>query len=128
MTSADSSNRSNPVGKRVIMPGLNTSYVLDTIMCPNGLRPLNMDAFRKNDVLQPLRVVASSLRQGKMETISFGSHEADFLNESNESLAPQGISTVTADGSTRNFAISQEVGPNARNCKEMVLDRLGKVC
>lgn len=98
MTSADSSNRSNPVGKRVIMPGLNTSYVLDTIMCPNGLRPLNMDAFRKNDALQPLRVVASSLRQGKMETISFGSHEADFLNESNESLAPQGISTVTADG------------------------------
>ena len=64
--------------------GLNTSFVLDSIMCPeNGLRPLDLDAFAHNDAIQPLRIVSSSveLDTGKLKSICFGSNEGHFRDQ-----------------------------------------------
>ena len=78
-------------------PGLNISFVLEGIMCPqNGLRPLDLDAFHANDKVQPLRVVASSLRRGQMETVCFGSEEGDFFDQVDKNDI--GRATTSADG------------------------------
>ena len=64
--------------------GLNTSFVLDSIMCPeNGLRPLDLEAFAHNDAIQPLRIVSSSveLDTGKLKSICFGSNEGHFRDQ-----------------------------------------------
>ena len=80
-------------------PGLNISFVLEGIMCPqNGLRPLDLDAFRANDEVQPLRVVASSLRRGQMETVCFGSEEGDFFDDVGEDGIVGQFATTSADG------------------------------
>ncbi len=61
--------------------GLNTSFVLDAIMCPErGLRPLDLEAFAHNDAVQPLRIVSSAvdLETGELKSICFGSKEGHF--------------------------------------------------
>lgn len=70
---------------KYVQPAMNISYVLDSIMCPTkGLRPLDLEAFKQNDELQQLRVVASTVRDGKMETHCFGSKNMDFFDKKNE--------------------------------------------
>ncbi len=53
-------------------PGMNITYVLDGIMDEShGLRPFDVDAFRANDKLQPLYIIASTVSnggKGEMET------------------------------------------------------------
>jgi hypothetical protein len=49
-----------------------------------GLRPLDLKAFERNDQKQPLRVVSSVVRDGKMETVSFGSANGDFFDTVDE--------------------------------------------
>jgi len=62
-------------------PAMNISFVLDGIMDPHtGLRPLDLKAFQTNDLKQSLRVVSSAVRDGKMETVCFGSKEGDFFS------------------------------------------------
>jgi hypothetical protein len=61
--------------------GLNTSFVLDSIMCPErGLRPLDLESFAHNDALQPLRIVSSAveLETGRLKSICFGSKDGHF--------------------------------------------------
>jgi len=61
--------------------GLNISFVLDSIMCPDsGLRPLDMETFAHNDAVQPLRIVSSAveMESGKLKSVCFGSKEGNF--------------------------------------------------
>jgi Predicted esterase of the alpha-beta hydrolase superfamily len=67
---------------KYVSPAMNISFVLDGIMCPRGgLRPLDLEKFRINDQQQPLRVVTSTVRQGKMETHCLGSRNMDFFDK-----------------------------------------------
>mmetsp|Transcript_14455 Transcript_14455/g.34609 ORF Transcript_14455/g.34609 Transcript_14455/m.34609 type:complete len:906 (+) Transcript_14455:77-2794(+) len=60
-------------------PGMNLTFVIEGVMSStSGLRPFDIDTFRKNDARQPLRVVSSTWRAGKMETVAFGSEDGDF--------------------------------------------------
>mmetsp|Transcript_4659 Transcript_4659/g.8074 ORF Transcript_4659/g.8074 Transcript_4659/m.8074 type:complete len:945 (+) Transcript_4659:415-3249(+) len=64
--------------------GLNISFVLDSIMCPeHGLRPLDLETFAHNDAAQPLRIVSSAveLDTGKLKSICFGSKEGHFRDQ-----------------------------------------------
>jgi len=71
-----------------IKPGLNISYILDGVMCSqNGLRPLDLESFRIGDAKQPLRIVSSTVRDGKMETVCFGSKENDFFENIQDDIA-----------------------------------------
>jgi predicted acylesterase/phospholipase RssA len=57
-------------------PGMNISFVLDGIMHEtHGLRPLDIERFRANDKLQPLRVASSFVKNGKLRTQCFGTTE-----------------------------------------------------
>lgn len=57
-------------------PGMNISFVLDGIMHENeGLRPIDIERFEKNDKLQPLRIASSYVQNGKLKTRCFGSDE-----------------------------------------------------
>jgi hypothetical protein len=61
--------------------GLNISFVLDSIMCPErGLRPLDLEAFAHNDEVQPLRIVGSAVEveTGRLKSVVFGSKEGHF--------------------------------------------------
>eukprot|EP00537_Pseudo-nitzschia_pungens_P012657 CAMPEP_0172391000 /NCGR_PEP_ID=MMETSP1061-20121228/7522_1 /TAXON_ID=37318 /ORGANISM="Pseudo-nitzschia pungens, Strain cf. pungens" /LENGTH=889 /DNA_ID=CAMNT_0013121521 /DNA_START=451 /DNA_END=3120 /DNA_ORIENTATION=- len=65
-------------------PGMNISFVLDGILSDDhGLRPLDVDTFRKNDLKQKLRVVSSCVdpRTGKLESRCFGGSEDFFCPE-----------------------------------------------
>jgi len=63
-------------------PAMNISFVLDGIMdTESGLRPLDFETFQSNDSKQCLRVVSSTVKNGKMETICFGSKEGDFYSK-----------------------------------------------
>lgn len=65
-----------------VSPAMNISFVLDGIMCPEkGLRPLDVEMFRTNDERQQLRVVTSTVRDGKMETHCLGSRTMDFFDK-----------------------------------------------
>lgn len=56
-----------------VTPGMNISFVLDGIMdAEHGIRPLDMDAFRRNDQKQPLRVASSYAKDGKLYSKCFG--------------------------------------------------------
>ncbi len=83
-----------------IKPGMNTSFVLDSILCPEyGLRPLDFPMFKENDKLQPLRIVTSTVREGKMETVCLGSQENDFFDEIDESTGMiTNYATTSMDG------------------------------
>jgi len=62
-----------------LQPGMNLTFVIEGIMSSSsGLRPFDIDTFRKNDMKQPLRAISSTWRAGKMETVAFGSEEGDF--------------------------------------------------
>ncbi|KAL3783701.1 hypothetical protein ACHAW5_005186 [Stephanodiscus triporus] len=64
--------------------GLNISFVLDSIMCPErGLRPLDLEAFAHNDAVQPLRIVSSAveLETGRLKSICFGSKDGHFRDQ-----------------------------------------------
>jgi hypothetical protein len=65
-------------------PGLNLSFVLDGIMNEtHGLRPLDMTAFARNNVHQPLRVVTTSVdphNNGTLVSTCFG--PAHYLTSS----------------------------------------------
>jgi len=66
-------------------PGMNISFILDEIMCPQkGLRPFDIKTFYQRHKVQPLRVVSSVVRtaDGVMDTIAFGSQEGDFFSSS----------------------------------------------
>ena len=60
-------------------PGMNISFVLDGVLGQeNGIRPLDMETFLKNDQKQPLRVVSSCVdRDGTLVSKTFGT--ADFM-------------------------------------------------
>lgn len=63
----------SPQSNDRIKPGLNTSFVLESILCPEyELQPLDFPMFKENDKLQPL---------GKMETVCLGSQKNDFFDE-----------------------------------------------
>jgi hypothetical protein len=64
--------------------GLNISFVLDAIMCPErGMRPLDLEAFAHNDGVQPLRIVSSAvdLKTGELKSVCFGSKEGHFRDD-----------------------------------------------
>lgn len=64
-----------------LSPGMNISFVLDGIMSEQyGLRPFDMESFRRNDAKQPLFAVASTVRDGKLETVAFSSQEGDYFD------------------------------------------------
>jgi hypothetical protein len=73
--------------------GLNISFVLDSIMCPErGLRPLDLESFAHNDEVQPLRIVSSAveLESGKLTTVVFGSKDGHFSDDvTSSSLYPE---------------------------------------
>lgn len=74
----------SPLRDRLIntKPGMNISFVLDGILGDNeGLRPLDLEAFRENDKHQKLRVVSSCVdpHTGKLCSRCFGSD--DFFHE-----------------------------------------------
>jgi hypothetical protein len=81
-------------------PGMNTSFVLDNVLCPeSGLRPLDLPIFQENDKLQPLKIVASAVQDGKMETISFSSKEHDFFDQIDETTGMiTNYATTSVDG------------------------------
>jgi len=79
-----------------VNPAMNISYVLDSIMDPEfGLRPLDMEHFTANDRLQPLRIVASTVREGEMEVSCLGSKEMDFFQTG---AAPPSSSSAAQEG------------------------------
>jgi len=60
-------------------PGMNLTFVIEGIMSStSGLRPFDIETFRKNDAKQPLRAISSTVRGGKMETVAFGSKVGDY--------------------------------------------------
>ena len=74
---ADASNNLPPTRAG----GLNISFVLDSIMCPErGLRPLDLETFAHNDESQPLRIVSSAVEvgTGRLKSVCLGSREGRF--------------------------------------------------
>ena len=64
-----------------LSPGMNISFVLEGVMSEqHGLRPFDMESFRRNDAKQPLYAVASTVRDGKLETVAFSSKEGDYFD------------------------------------------------
>jgi hypothetical protein len=64
-------------------PGMNISFILDGIMNDKyGLRPLDLESFRRNDRRQPLRVASSFAKNGKLFTKCFGTKHF-FSDDSN---------------------------------------------
>jgi hypothetical protein len=54
---------------RARAPGMNISFVLDGIMDPeNGIRPVDMETFERNNRKQPLNVASSYAKNGKLYT------------------------------------------------------------
>jgi hypothetical protein len=64
------------------VPGMNISFVLDSIMGQDhGVRPLDMDKFAKNNAQQQLRIVSSSIDEdGGLLSKCFGTE--DFFGQS----------------------------------------------
>ena len=69
-------------------PGMNTSFILDGVMnYRHGLRPLDINSFRRNDQRQPLRVASSYAKNGKLYTKCFGSeHFFETCNSTSDSF------------------------------------------
>jgi predicted patatin/cPLA2 family phospholipase len=72
-------------------PGMNISYVMDTILNEHGLRPLDMQAFEHNNKYhQRLRVASSCVDEdGKLVCKTFGTE--DFTNETTSNTGRQGL-------------------------------------
>uniref|UniRef100_A0A7S1GRI5 Uncharacterized protein n=1 Tax=Cyclophora tenuis TaxID=216820 RepID=A0A7S1GRI5_CYCTE len=61
-------------------PGMNISYVLDSVLNQGGLRPLDTESFQENDAVQPLRVVSSCVwTNGTLDTKCFGTDDYDSV-------------------------------------------------
>ena len=86
-------------------PGMNISYVIDTVMNPeNGLRPLDIDTFKWNDQKQPLRIVTSAVaHDGEMVTRVLGSKECDFFDDTDRDTGTIRNATTHSDGSWHGF-------------------------
>jgi hypothetical protein len=72
-------------------PGMNISFVLDGILGEDdGLRPLDIDAFKENDKHQKLRIVSSCVdpHTGKLYSRCFGSD--DFFDEDDAMVRADG--------------------------------------
>mmetsp|Transcript_21293 Transcript_21293/g.61070 ORF Transcript_21293/g.61070 Transcript_21293/m.61070 type:complete len:878 (-) Transcript_21293:33-2666(-) len=105
-------------------PGMNLTFVIEGVMSStSGLRPFDIDTFRKNDARQPLRAVSSTWRAGKMETVAFGSEDGDFwdvwVEGYEEEIAKEGRLKRSAKAIKR-FGTSAvnvfvRVGRNAKN-------------
>ena len=68
-------NTTAKLGERTT-PGMNISFVLDGIMHhEHGLRPLDLESFRQNDRVQPLRIATSCVQDGKLSMKSLGTKE-----------------------------------------------------
>jgi hypothetical protein len=66
----------NNVWGQKTSPGMNISFVLDGIMDhEHGLRPLDLEAFRVNDQVQPLRIATSSVKDGTLSMKCFGTKD-----------------------------------------------------
>lgn len=75
------------------LPGMNISFVLDGIMNETtGLRPLDIEAFRRNDAVQPLRVASSCVNDGKLMTKCFGTE--DFFGVPNVTEACSSLDRI----------------------------------
>ena len=72
-------------------PGMNISYVMDTILHENGLRPLDMDTFAYNNKYhQKLRVCSSCVDEnGKLTSKTFGAD--DFTDETVSNTGRKGL-------------------------------------
>ncbi|KAI2498064.1 hypothetical protein MHU86_16437 [Fragilaria crotonensis] len=71
-------------------PGMNISYVMDTILHENGLRPLDMKAFAYNNMYhQKLRVCSSCVDENGKLTKTFGTD--DFTDETTSSTGRKGL-------------------------------------
>lgn len=78
-------------------PGMNISFVLDGIMNhDHGLRPLDMEAFRENDKVQPLRIATSSVQDGKLKMKCLGTKE--FFGYTDAVTNQTVAATVRQDG------------------------------
>lgn len=77
---------------RTLTPGMNISYVLDSIMHDqHGLRPLDLKQFQENDRKQPLRVASSYIQNGKLMTKCFGTQDFFCPKSSVRSCARSGL-------------------------------------
>lgn len=64
-----------------VIPGMNISFILDGVLHKDtGIRPLDLESFRANDLKQPLRVASSCVRDGKLLSRCFGTK--DFFGSS----------------------------------------------
>lgn len=72
-------------------PGMNISYVMDTILNESGLRPLDMEAFEYNNKYhQRLRVASSCVDEyGNLVCKTFGTD--DFTNETTSNTGRKGL-------------------------------------
>ena len=75
-------SRAEPTTVRRQVPGMNISFVLDSIMGEaHGVRPLDLEKFKKNNAHQQLRIVSSSIdEKGQLFSRCFGTE--DFFGES----------------------------------------------
>ena len=79
-----------PVKSRFPAPGMNISFVLDGIMGDeHGIRPLDMESFRRNDKKQPLRVASSYAKDGKLHSKCFGTEH--FFHDEGPALREDGV-------------------------------------
>lgn len=72
-------------------PGMNISYVMDTILPENGLRPLDMEAFDFNNKHhQKLRIASSCVdEEGNLRSKTFGTE--DFTDETTSNTGHKGL-------------------------------------
>lgn len=79
-----------PFKSRFPAPGMNISFVLDGIMGDeHGIRPLDMESFRRNDKKQPLRVASSYAKDGKLHSKCFGTEH--FFHDERSALREDGV-------------------------------------
>jgi len=97
--SSDFSEGEKSKSSRRSLPGLNISFILDGIMCPDyGIRPLDFESFKANDAKQPLRVVTSVVKDGKMDVVCLGSKEKDFFDDIDDNGMVTSFASTSADG------------------------------
>uniref|UniRef100_A0A7S1BV65 Uncharacterized protein n=1 Tax=Corethron hystrix TaxID=216773 RepID=A0A7S1BV65_9STRA len=76
------------------------SFLLDKIMDPiSGLRPLDLETFKYNDKMQPLRIVASCASNGNYAPVCFGSDDGDFSTKKDFFRCLE--ASMTVPGATR---------------------------
>eukprot|EP00586_Coscinodiscus_wailesii_P023033 CAMPEP_0172504948 /NCGR_PEP_ID=MMETSP1066-20121228/182428_1 /TAXON_ID=671091 /ORGANISM="Coscinodiscus wailesii, Strain CCMP2513" /LENGTH=733 /DNA_ID=CAMNT_0013281357 /DNA_START=41 /DNA_END=2242 /DNA_ORIENTATION=+ len=108
-----SAGRNKGSKESVLPPGMNISFVLDGILNEtSGLRPLDIDSFRRNNEMQPLQVVSSVVTQDKrLQTVVFNASNADFyplnddVDDSTRSPSRKGLfaclqASMTVPGAT----------------------------